>query len=127
MQKRNRTVFLLHCSCHEAHRIREAAAHQRRTISAYVLGTAVRAIRYDDSLARLRALRADARLPVRTVDSFGIDAFAGHPVWPRTTMLLSCSHEDSLTIRVAAKDKEMTISGLILGALRRAWMVEERS
>src|SRR5262249_28900618 len=117
----NRTALLINCSQKEAQRIRETAARQRRTISGYVLNILMKAIRFDESLARLRELGADEKLAVRNIEYYGLGGFSVRPMGPRTTMLLSCSKGDAQRIRATAKRKETTMSSLILHALRLAW------
>ena len=122
---RNRTSLLINCSQKEAKRIRETAGRQRRTISGYVLNILMKAIRFDESLTRLRALGGEEKLSVRNIEFFGLGGFSIRPTGPRTTMLLSCSIEDAQRIRETAKRKETTISGLVLHALRLAWAIPD--
>ena len=121
----HRTSLLINCSQREAHRIRETAARQRRTISGYVLNILMKAIRFDESLAHLRALGGDEKLSVRNLEFYGLGGFSTRPTGPRTTMLLSCPVEDARKIRETAKRKEITISGLVLHALRLAWSIPD--
>jgi hypothetical protein len=122
----NRTALLINCSKKEAQKIREIAGRQRRTISGYILNLVMNAIRLDEGLARLRALGVEERLPVRDIEFYGLEGVSSRPVGPRTTMLLSCTIEEAQRIRETAKKKEITISGLVLHALRLAWMVSDR-
>lgn len=122
----NRTALLINCSKKEAQKIREIAGRQRRTISGYILNVLMNAIRLDEGLARLRALGVEARLPVRDIEFYGLEGVSSPPPGPRTTMLLSCTVEEAQRIRETAKRKEITISGLVLHALRLAWMVSDR-
>jgi hypothetical protein len=122
---RTRASLLINCSLKEAIRIRETAARQRRTISGYVLNILMKAIRFDESLTHLRSLGGDASLPVRDIELFGLGGFTRRPAGPRTTMLLSCPTEDAEKIRQTAKRKEVTISGLVLHALRLAWAIPD--
>src|SRR5262250_774785 len=114
MAMRNRTTLLINCSQKEAQRIRETAARQRRTISGYVLNILMKAIRFDESLTRLRSLGGEEKLSVRNFELYGLGGFSTRPTGPRTTMLLSCPVEDARKIRETAKRKEITISGLVL-------------
>jgi len=113
--------LLINCSQKEARRIRETAARQRRTISGYVLNILMKAIRFDESLTRLKELGGDEALPVKHIEFFGLGGFSSRPTGPRTTMLLSCTKEEARRIRETAKRKETTMSGLVLHALRLAW------
>ena len=119
----NRNMLLINCSQGEAERIRKTAARQHRTISGYVLNVVLAAIRFDDSLTHLRSVGGDSRVSVRDIELYGLDGFSARPPGPRTTMLLSCSTDDARRIRETAKRKEITISGLVLHALRRTWTI----
>jgi len=122
---RNRAALLINCSRKEAQKIREIAARQRRTISGYVLNILMKAIRLDEGVARLRALGVEERRLVRDPKFYGLDGVSRRPSGPRTTMLLSCPVEEARRIREAAKRKEITISGLVLHALRLSWIASE--
>src|SRR5262245_22135876 len=122
---RTRTTLLINCSRIEADRIRGMAARQRRTISGYVLNILMNAIRFDEGITRLRETGGDTRLRVKDIEYYGLGGFSTRPPGPRTTMLLSCSFEDARRIRDTAKRKEITISGLVLHALRRIWAVPD--
>jgi uncharacterized protein (DUF1778 family) len=108
---RNRSAVLIACSLKEAQTIRERAAFERRTISAYVLHVVLRNAALDEKLfqeyGKLRSL----------LDS----EFTRRPTGPRTTMLLRCASQESARIRTAAKRRNMTISGFVLYALRSSW------
>src|SRR5215472_11706929 len=103
---RNRAVLLINCSQKEAQKIRAIAARQRRTISGYVLNILMNAIRFDESLARMRALGFEERPHVRDIELYGLEGISTRPPGPRTTMLLSCPEEEAKRIREAAKRKE---------------------
>jgi len=109
----NRSALLIACSVKEAQIIRERAAFERRTISAYVLQIVMRNAAIDEKLfeeyGKLR----------RLVDS----EFTRRPTGPRTTMLLRCASQESARIRTAAKRRAITISGFVLYALRCSWHV----
>ena len=108
---RNRAALLIACSAKEAETIRERAAFERRTISAYVLQIVVRSAALDEKLfqeyGKLRSL-ADSE-------------FTRRPPGPRTTMLLRCASQESARIRTAAKRRTISISGFVLYALRYSW------
>lgn len=108
-----RTVLLIHCSKQQAATIRKQAAIERRTISGYVLNLVMRQVDFEEILvarvARLRTLNLTSSKS--TVFETG----------PRTTMLLACASDDAERIRQAAKLREVTISGFVLGALKRSW------
>jgi hypothetical protein len=124
---RHRAVLLINCAEKEAREIRERAARQRRTISGYIMNILMPAIRFDDSIARLRELGAEERPHLRDIDLYGLEGFSRRPPGPRTTMLLSCSAKEAHQIREAAKRRETTISALILHGLRRAWLLANRN
>jgi hypothetical protein len=126
MRMRTRTALLINCSQKEALKIREIAARQRRTISGYVLNVVMNAIKFDESLARLRALGVEDRLHIRHIEFYGLEGVSPRPPGPRTTMLLSCPKEDARRIREAAQRKGTTISGVVLHALRLAWAVSDQ-
>ena len=123
---RKHTALLIHCSIEEAQRIRETAARQRRTISGYVLNIIMKAVRLDEGIARLRALGVEEKRLVRDTKFHGLDGVSSRPPGPRTTMLLSCPVEEAQRIRAAAKRREITISGVVLHALRLAWIDSDR-
>ena len=127
MEMGNRATLLINCSQREARRIRETATRQRRTISGYVLNILMKAIRFDESLTRLREVGGEEKLAVRHLEFYGLGGFSARPSGPRTTMLLSCSKEDAHRIRETAKRKETTMSGLVLHALRLAWAADRGS
>jgi hypothetical protein len=121
-----RTVLLLNCSHREARKIREVAKHQRRTISGYVLNILIKAVRIEKNLNRLKSLGSSVLVRPRDMDLFNeLQGCARRLRGPRTTMLLSCSAEEAGQIRETAKTKAMTISGLVLGALRHSWDLNE--
>ena|SRR5215470_13188309 len=122
----NRSALLINCSKKEALKIREIAARQRRTISGYVLNILMKAIRVDEGLSRLRALGLEQKPRVRDIELYGLDGVSSRPRGPRTTMLLSCPIEEAQRIRETAKRKGTTISGVVLHALRLAWIVSDR-
>jgi uncharacterized protein (DUF1778 family) len=107
----NRSALLIACSVKEAETIRERAASERRTISAYVLHIVMRNAALDEKL-----FEEYGKLQSR-VDS----EFTRRPAGPRTTMLLRCASQESARIRTAAKRRAMTISGFVLYALRCSW------
>lgn len=123
----DRAVLLLNCALSEATGIRAAAERQRQTISGYVLNIVMRAIRFDDGLTRLRELGVEARISIYGIDLYGLKGISKRPPGPRTRMLLSCSKDDARLIREAAKRRETPTSRLVLHALRRSWMVSERT
>lgn len=108
-----RTVLLIHCSKQHATTIRKQAKVERRTISGYVLNVVMRQVDFEEILvarvARLRALNGTLSESVT------------FETGPRTTMLLACARRDAKRIRRAARLREVTISGFVLGALNRSW------
>jgi hypothetical protein len=106
----SRSVLMISCSQEEATNVREKAALQRRTISAYVLKIVLRTVQLDEQLFgnyhRLAPL-----------DFSGLRA----KVHPRTVMLIRCSTEEATRIRLAAKRRDATISGYVLLCLRSSW------
>lgn len=108
-----RTVLLIHCTRQQAATIRKQARVERRTISGYVLNVVMRQVDFEEVLAarvaRLRALNAT------------LSKSLTFETGPRTTMLLACAGGDAERIRRAAKLREVTISGFVLGALNRSW------
>jgi hypothetical protein len=120
-----RTVLLLHCSRSEATHIRKMAKHERRTISGYVLNIVIRAVRTEKSLDHLKSSGFGLQIRPQDLDCFGeLQARTKRRPGPRTTKLLSCSIDDARQIRAAAKKKLMTISGMVLAALRHSWDLE---
>lgn len=113
-----RTALLIRCSAREAGRVREDAAAERRSVSAYVLTIVVRSLEAEEALsARLRnSLHIWHRNPSQTrVRMPG----------PRTAILVRCSIDEATRIRAAAARREITISGFVLHSLRRAWNVRD--
>jgi hypothetical protein len=120
----NRTVLLISCAALEATRIRETGRRRRQTVSGYVLGVVVNAVRADTGLSRLRALGIEPRLRIADPNCYGVEGVSKRPPGVRTTMLLSCLGDESKQIRDRAKAKGMSISGLVLHALRNSWKLE---
>jgi hypothetical protein len=103
-----RAVLLLACSQEEASTIREKAAEETRTISAYVLRIVMRSVQIDEKffadfskLANLNPALVKPR--------------------PRTVVLIRCSDKESVRIRTTAVRRDSTISGYIIHCLRRSW------
>jgi hypothetical protein len=116
--------MLIRCSKPEARRIRELAKTQRRTISGYVLSVLMRAIRLDESFARMKAVGVNDAPFAKVMEWYGLDVLpTGKPPGPRTSMLLSCSTQEAARIRLAAKTREISISGFILHTLRSTWNI----
>ena len=110
---KTRTVLLIHCSKQQAATIRKQAGVERRTISGYVLNVVMRQVDFEEILvARVTRLRS-LNLTLCRSSTF--------ETGPRTTMLLACPSADTERIRRAAKLREVTISGFVLGALERSW------
>jgi uncharacterized protein (DUF1778 family) len=113
-----RTALLIRCSAREAGRIREDAAAERRSVSAYVLTIVVRSLEVEEALSvRLRNglsswNRNLSQTRVRRTE-------------PRTAILVRCSIDEAARIRAAAARREVTISGFVLHSLRRAWNVRD--
>lgn len=108
-----RTALLIRCSKQHAATIRKQARLERRTISGYVLNVVMRQVAFEEILvarvARLRALNGT------------LSKNLTFETRPRTTMLLACARRDAQRIRRAARLREVTISGFVLGALNRSW------
>jgi hypothetical protein len=123
---RKQTVLLINCSRPEAEQIRERAKRQRRTISGYVLNLVSKAVRINKNLDWLKSLGSSVHIRPRDLDLFSeLEGCSRRLREPRTTMLLSCTVEEAREIRETAKMKAMTISGLVLGALRHSWDLNE--
>lgn len=60
--KDRRTTLLIHCSQEEADRIREAAARERRTISAFVLNAVMSRFDVEDRVTARREAQRQAGL-----------------------------------------------------------------
>jgi hypothetical protein len=103
-----RAVLLIACSKEEASTIREKAAEETRTISAYVLRIVMRSVQIDEKffadfrrLAHLNSALVKPR--------------------PRTVVLIRCSDKESARIRATAVRRDSTISGYVIHCLRRSW------
>jgi uncharacterized protein (DUF1778 family) len=108
-----RSSLLISCSSNEAASIREKAAGERRTISAYVLRIALSKAHEDIDLPRrpqyggvVEVVNRDER--VRTVGR-------------RVMLHIRCSDAESASIRQAAEQTGKTISAYVLDALQRWW------
>lgn len=124
---KHRTSLLINCSANEASRIRESARHDRRTISGYVMNVLMKAIKFDRSLERARAMGIETRISSLDIERYGLGGVSRPPPGPRTTMMLSCSVEEASEIRKEAESKGTTISGLVLHALRKSWEMIDRT
>jgi uncharacterized protein (DUF1778 family) len=114
----DRTALLLRCSVEQAKIIHERAESERRTVAAYVLNVVMRAIELEERLLlRLTHYRELNRILSRR---------ALLDPGPRTAILLRCSKEEAGRIRMAAKRRDMSISGFILHSLRRSWQVNPK-
>jgi hypothetical protein len=110
-----RPSLLINCSRREAQEVRAKAGFQRRTVSAYVINIVIRAVQVSERLASSLGV-----LPQFTLGR-GKGARA---VRPRTTLHIYCTTDEAKRIRNAAQSRKMTISGFVLGCLRRSWEVE---
>jgi hypothetical protein len=112
-----RTALLIRCTVEEADRIRNEAEKQRRTISAYVLFTMVRAIQVEDRLVSSLSSRFGSMNQV-----LSRRALMAHG--PRTAILVRCEASEADRIRESAHRREMAINAFVLHALKRAWSVD---
>jgi hypothetical protein len=110
-----RTSLLINCSKKEAEEVRTRAELQRRTVSGYVINIVIRSVSFSDglvsSLGRVPFFKLDRGKP-------------GRGVAPRTTLHIYCTNDEAKRIRGAANLRHMTISGFVLGCLRRSWETE---
>ena len=113
---RERSALLICCSVGEAKKIRREAEFERRTVAGYVLNVLSRALKLEERLfAQLsggfqRLNRVLARTQIR-------------PPGKRTAILIRCSVAEADQVRLAAKRRDMTISGFVLHCLKRNWDV----
>jgi hypothetical protein len=100
-----RSALLINCSVEESREIHERAAREHRTISAHVLVVVMRIVGSDERLfERLQKLT-----------KLSLERGKGE----RTTLLLRCTAEEAGRIRLAARRRDTTISGFVLGTLHR--------
>lgn len=117
MKSHSRTALLICCSEEEASKVHEEAKIELRTVSGYVLSVVMRAVQVDEKLfAKFSGLR--------TWNLHGWKHSLRLP-GPRTAMLIRCSKEQSTRIRMAAKRRDMTVSGLVLSFLIRSWLIRQ--
>src|SRR4029077_2503045 len=96
--------------------IREDAAAERRSVSAYFLTIVVRSLEAEE------ALSARVRYSLHGWNRNLSQARVRMP-GPRTAILVRCSIDEATRIRAAAARRQITISGFALHSLRRAWNV----
>lgn len=111
----NRTALLIRCTQEEADTLRTQAWTDFRTVSSYVLYVLHRALAVEDNLfARLTPYRYAFlnRVQART---------ATRAPGPRTAVLVRCSVDEAARIRLAARRRELSISGFVLQILHRFW------
>lgn len=118
----NRAALLIHCSKSEARTIREQAQSERRTISGYLLNVLMTAIKLDENYARMRALGVSEVPYAHLLEHYGLNLMpTGKGPGPRTSILLWCAKPEARRIRLAAKRREITITGFIVHTLRCTW------
>jgi hypothetical protein len=106
-----RTALLIRCASSEAEKIRTEAERQRRTISAYVLGIAARAVELEDRLyVKTRHSESDQIVSRKALIEPG----------PRTAILVRCEDAEAQRIREAARRRDVPINAFVLQSLRRA-------
>jgi hypothetical protein len=111
-----RTALLIRCATVDADRVRTEAGKERRTISAYVLGVAARAVDLEDRLYAKTSTYSDFNQIVNrraSVDS-----------GPRTAILVRCEDVEAQRIREAARRRDVPINSFVLQSLKRAWNVQ---
>jgi hypothetical protein len=113
-----RTALLIRCSLEEAGALRAQARSEHRTISGCVLNIMERSLwieqqyrhgitpSFNERIAREFRLR--------------------RPKTERTSLLLRCSAEEAGRIRIAARNRQMSISDFIVFSVRRQWDAAEK-
>ena len=112
----DRTALLIRCSKEEAERIRIEAEKQRRTISGYVLQIMGRTIDIEDRLL--------ARINPQSAINQTFSRKSLNGIGSRTAILVRCTVLEAERIREAARRRDFPINGLVLQALKRAWVSE---
>jgi hypothetical protein len=107
----SQTSLLLSLSHRDAVAIREKAAHDDRTISAYVLRIVLTQITGDDRLSQPGLLVCESVPKLERERLFG----------PRTVLHIRCSPKQAAAIRLVAGQRGTSISGFVLHCLRRWW------
>jgi uncharacterized protein (DUF1778 family) len=113
----DRTALLINCSQEELRRMRDFAELEHRTLSGYVLNIVMRTVAFEENLF--------TSLPGFQKSNAVLTWQATRPAGPRATMLLRCSTDEATRIRAAAKRRRATMSGFVLHALRRSWLVSK--
>jgi uncharacterized protein (DUF1778 family) len=113
----DRTALLINCSQEELCHVRDFAELEHRTLSGYVLNIVMRAVAFEEKLF--------TSLPKLHEANPLLGWQLARPAGRRTTMLLRCSTAEATRIRAAAKRRRVTISGFVLHALRRSWMISK--
>jgi hypothetical protein len=108
-----RTALLIRCSLEEAGQIRDGAHRQRRSVSGYVLNILDRALHVEELIFGGHQYRPSLKQRLGRIPK----------VAPRTVIFVRCSDYEASRIRAAARRRDITISGFVLHALRRAWNV----
>jgi len=111
-----RTSLLINCSQREAGEVRIRARLERRTVSAYVLNVVLRSIGLSEKV--ISGLGSFPQFKLAR----GTQVKGSRP---RTTLHIHCSKSEAKQIRSAAEFREITISGFVLGCLRRSWEVAD--
>jgi uncharacterized protein (DUF1778 family) len=112
-----RTALLIRCTHEELAKLRERAEAEYRTVSGYVVNALHWSLYFDELLS--------ARMGSRV--GFDLAAYRDVPTAKaRATLLLRCYKQEGQWIRSAAKQRGMTVSGLVRYALRELWKAQER-
>jgi hypothetical protein len=107
--------LLIHCSRKDAEQVRTKAKLERRTVSSYVMNIVMRAVEFDERLVVRLGLS-----PLFKVS--GKAKVKG--VAPKTTLHIYCTMDEAKRVRQLATLRGITISGFVVGSLRRAWEIE---
>lgn len=110
-----RSALLVRCDAEEADRIRIEAHKERRTISAYVLDIAARAVAVDDH----KFSKLDYN-PANEVSRRRDAIVSGR----RTAILVRCAAREAEQIREAARRRDTPINSFVLQALKSVWDIQ---
>lgn len=107
--------LLIHCSRKDAEQVRMKAKLERRPVSSYVMNIVMRSVEFHERLVVRLGMSPLFKVNRR-------QKLKG--IAPRTTLHIYCASDEAKRIRDIATLRGVTISGFIVGSLRRAWEIE---